>query len=285
MPLNLAIGFHLLIALSVVFLPGLLKQKPKFEDIYTVNLINLAEPAAQPQESPAAPPPPAAKPEPVKPEPVKTEAVPIAEPVKPIVTPEAQIKPVSLKPIKKKVKNKDTSPSEDDIARQKALEKLKRERVAEALKAEQRAAEQARIAAEEAARQQKILEQQLAQIKQQVRAPAPSSTGTASRGGSSSTMGVLEKQYYAAIRNRITQFWSLPEFKNWDPSTEAMVVITIAEDGTITNQFFEKRSNDPTFDQFVRKALQDANPLPAIPPALKKNSYEFGLRFTPERIQ
>ncbi len=81
------------------------------------------------------------------------------------------------------------------------------------------------------------------------------------------------------------EFWSLPQYKNWDPSTEAVVVIRIARNGTITKQVFEKRSNDPTFDQFVRKTLQDAAPFPPIPPALKKKSLEVGLRFTPEGIQ
>ena len=57
LPLNLAVGFHIVLALSIVFVPGLFKSKPKFEDIYTVNLINISEPSieqeiAQPQQQP-----------------------------------------------------------------------------------------------------------------------------------------------------------------------------------------------------------------------------------------
>ena len=280
LPLNLAVGFHIVLALSIVFVPGLFKSKPKFEDIYTVNLINISEPSieeeiAQPQQPPetiTAP----------QPKPVEAKKIAaIAEPVK--VNPTAApVKAVSIKPLKRKIKKK-VQPTTPDIAQQKELEKLKREKIAEAIQAEKIAAEQARIAAEEAARQQKLLEQQLAQLKNQRVSQVPRSNRSGSR--SSGTLSVLEKQYYSSIINRVSQFWALPEFRPWDPSLQAIVIITIAQDGTITNQFFEERSQDPTFDQFVRKTLQNANPLPAIPPALKKKQYEIGLRFRPGSIQ
>jgi len=280
MPLNLAVGFHIVLALSIVFVPGLFKSKPKFEDIYTVNLINISEPSieqevAQPQQQPETTPPP-------QPKPVKAKKIAaIAEPVKvdPVPVP---TKAVSIKPLKRKIKKK-LKVVKPDVSQQKQLEKLKREKIAEAIQAEKIAAEQARIAAEEAARQQKLLEQQLAQIKSQ----GPSQVQRSSRSGSrsSGTLSVLEKQYYSSIINRVSQFWALPEFRPWDPSLQAIVIVTIAQDGTITNQFFEEGSQDPTFDQFVRKTLQNANPLPAIPPALKKKQYEIGLRFRPGSIQ
>lgn len=273
-PLNLAVGFHLLLAFSIVFLPGMFKSKPRFEDIYTVDLISIADqPTQQEQPAAVAEPPPL---EQAKPEP---EAVSIApEQVEP---PPKPVEPVSLKPRKKKIKKTVVPEENRDQARQREAERLRRQQLAEALRAEQLAAQQARLAAEEAARAQKLLQQQLAQIRRQAQQNTASSTG---RGGSASTLTILERQYYTAIVNRITQFWALPEFKRWDPSTQAVVVITIARDGTITNHFFEKRSNDPVFDQFVSKAVQDANPLPAIPPALKKNRFEIGLRFSPGSI-
>ena len=48
LPLNLAIGFHIMVALTAVYLPLLFESKPKFTDIYTVNLVNMSEPAAAP---------------------------------------------------------------------------------------------------------------------------------------------------------------------------------------------------------------------------------------------
>lgn len=271
LPLNLAIGFHLLIAFSIIFLPGMFKSKPRFEDIYTVDLISLAE--QPPQQLPAAAEPPPA--EPVEPEP---EAVSIA-PEK-VAPPPKPAEPVSLKPLKRKIKKTVVPEDNQEQSRQREAERLRRQRLAEALRAEQQAAEQARIAAEEAARAQRLLEQQLTDIRRQAQRTA----SPTARSGGASTLTILERQYYSAIVNRITQFWALPEFKRWDPSTQAVVVITIAQNGTITNHFFEKRSNDPVFDQFVSKAVQDANPLPAIPPALRKNSFEIGLRFSPGSI-
>jgi colicin import membrane protein len=267
LPLNLAIGFHILVAVSIVVVPDLLKPRPKFEDIYTVDLINVTETIAQPPQD-AAPPP-----EPV--EPVENqEAIALADPVKPVEPPKP-VKPVSIKPLKRKVKKK--IPPKDDPEK---LKQLQRKRIAEALKAEQEAARQAQIAAEEAARQQKLLEQQVADLtKQTQRARQP-----ATRTGSSTLTG-LERQYYSAIAGKIAEFWSLPEYKNWDPSTQAIVVIRLAPSGRIMKQYFEEKSNDPTFDQFVRKTLQDASPLPPFPPALRKKSWEIGLRFRPEGIQ
>lgn len=275
MPLNLAIGFHLVVAFGVLFLPGLLKPTPKFEDIYTVNLVNIAEPAFE-QSAPAPAPEPVAQPEPAP----SKEAVAIADPVKPVEPQVAPAKPVSLKPSKRKIKKKIKDPQPD---RRKELEKIKRQKIAEAVKAEQLAAEQARIAADEAERQRKIMEQQLNQIRSQVRT-TPTKPSSGSRSGSN-TLSAIENQYFATIRGRIMQFWALPEFKQFDDSTQAIIVIKISRNGTIIKQFFEKYSNDQTFDQFVEKAIKDASPLPAIPPAIKDKSFEIGLRFSPGNIQ
>ncbi len=46
LPLNLAIGFHILVALSTILFPMVFKSKPEFVDIYSVNLVNMEEPAA-----------------------------------------------------------------------------------------------------------------------------------------------------------------------------------------------------------------------------------------------
>lgn len=275
LPLNLAVGFHLLLALSILVLPDLLKPKPKFEDIYTVSLVNISEPMVE-QTAPAPEPQPVA---PVETE-VSPEAVSIPDSVQPPAPQLKEVKPVSLKPSKRKIKKKVKDPRQE---KQKELEQIKRQRLADAMRAEQLAAEQARLAAEEAERQQKLMEQQLNQVRNQVRT-APAQRRSGGQTGAS-TLTALEKQYFIAIRGRIMQYWALPEFKQFDDSTQAIYVIKIARNGTIDKQFFEKYSNDPTFDQFVKKAIRDASPLPSIPPAIKKDSFEIGLRFSPGNIQ
>lgn len=279
-PLNLAIGFHILLAFSILFLPGLMKPRPMFEDIYTVNLIDFSDPAPEQVSAPPQPEVPAPEP---KPEPVKAEKqAPVLEPVKTAPPPEP-VKAVSIKPLKRKIKKQIVKKPDQRIEKQKQLEKLKRQSIAEALQAEKLAAEQARLAAEEAERQQKLLEQRLDTVRNQVRSGPKSSTSktTASSGAKSA----LSTQYHGAIMNHVTQYWSLPEFKNWDPGLSAIVVITIAKNGRVVKQFFEKRSGDSAFDQYVRKTLQDADPLPPIPAALRKDQMEIGLRFRPGSIQ
>jgi len=276
LPLNLAVGFHLLVACGILFLPGFFNSKPKFEDIYTVDLINLAEPVIE-QSAPAAPnPEPVVQPPPEAPE----KAVAIAEPVKAPAPKPVVAEPVSLKPVKRKIKKKVVKPAPD---RSKELERIKRQRLAEAVRAEQLAAEQARIAAEEAERQRRLMEAQLSQIRNQVRTTPPvQRSGGQAR---SNSLTGLENQYFLAVTGRIMQYWVLPEFKQFDDDVQAIYVIKISRNGSIIEEFFEQRSNDPTFDQFVKKAVREASPLPPIPPAIRENSIEFGLRFRPGNIQ
>ena len=175
---------------------------------------------------------------------------------------------------------------EQDVERKRELETLRKQRVVEAARAE-RAAEDARNAANEL--------KQLLQSATSVKNTTRESTGTQSGNGEGSSESTnarsgdntsgAEKLYQAAIYKRLQQFWALPEFKKWDPSLTAVVVITINTEGTITNQYFETRSGDKVFDQFVEKTLRDAAPLPQIPAALRKSQYEIGLRFKPTGIQ
>lgn len=306
LPLNLAIGFHVLVALSAIFLPGLFNVRPKFEDIYTVDLVSMAEPAA-PAAAPAAPPaaakPAASKPAAVKPPPeppppkpaVPDEAVPVPEAAAPVEKP-APPEAISIKPMKRKVK-KEVPPEEpkpepekvkEQVAKpdpkQKELDKLKRQKIAEAIRAEQEADEEARIAKEEAEQLRKMLDASQAKAAGQAASTSTSTKATGSAKASNAS-SALEKSYYAAIFSRLHAFWALPEFREWDPSLTAIVVITINQNGEILDSFFEQSSGDKVFDQYVKKTLQDAAPLPPIPAALNKERLELGLRFTPGNIQ
>lgn len=272
LPLNLAIGFHLLIAFSAVVLPDLFKHSPKHEDIYTVNLVNLAEPVPQP---PAPAPEPAAPPEPQ----VSEKAVAITDPVKPPPPQVKEVKPVSLKPSKRKIKKKIKDPQKD---RQKELERQRQQLAEEAKRAERLAAEQARLAAEEAERQQRIAQAELNRIRNQVRtAPTPRPSPTR---GKSLNDPVISR-YALGVNSRLIEVWKLPEFKVFDESLLAVYVIKIARDGSIIDQYFEKKSNDPTYDQFVKRAVSKASPFQPFPSAIKDKSLEFELKFRPGDIR
>jgi colicin import membrane protein len=297
-PLNLAIAFHLIIALGAVYLPDILKSKPRFEDVYTVNLINLSEvstpepaPAAAEPVAPAAPKPkPQPKPEP-KPEPqvekVPEKAVPIAEPKpEPEPAPEPSPAPeqaISIKPSKQKIKKEvpvtPPKPPERDLSQ------VKRQKLAEMIKAEQTAAEEARILAEEAELEKRLAEAALRRLASSTTPSTSKPTESSTTLRSTGQLTALENQYYSAVIAKLQAYWALPEYKEWPPALRATLVITINKDGKIADSFFETPSGDKIFDRFVTKALQDAREFPPIPSAMKKQRMEIGLNFTPGGIR
>ncbi len=281
LPLNLAIGFHIIIIVGAIYMPDLLKPKPLYKDIYTVDLINMPEPVIENPVEISPPQPKIIKTLPDKPS--VNKAVSIAPPT-PQQQPQAPpAKAISIKPLKRKLKKK-VPPAKKTVEKKRniELEKLRRKQLADALKAEQLATEKAKVAAEEAVEE---LKQMLQTVNSMKATPAKTSKSTSPLTKRGATTSALENRYLGMFNNRIQQFWALPEYKVWDASLIAIVVVTVNKDGTIANRYFEKRSGDRIFDQFVQKTIQDAVPLPPIPPALKRNRMEIGLRFTPRGIQ
>jgi len=336
LPLNLAIGLHLVVLLAALFLPQLLHQQPILPEITTIDLVSMAEPStdnepAAPAAKPAAktatkpvakeetapPPPPEPPPPPkpseiIKPEIIKQIPPPIEKPIpvpEPVVTPEpvappAPVEAISLKPLKQKIKKEvkeipdkrieEAKVRKDELKNiaQQLQEEAKKESAAQETIKQQRqlaaAREQARRADMEARLAMAEAERAAADARNardQLRATSSRNAATSGNAGSTSTMGVLEQQYYATIAGHVKQYWQPPDVKSWDPNLLAIVSITIAANGQIVNQTIEKESGDKLFDQFVLKTLEAANPLPAPPPALQKQRIEIGLRFKPSGIQ
>ena len=282
MPFNFALALHIIVLGGAVFMPHIFKNKPLYPDIYTVDLINVSEPA--PEALPPAPKPetqPKVEPkqETQTPPPVTKKAVSITE-EKPVVEKPAAIEPVSIKPLKQKKVYKKAI--EDLAAQQRALEKIRQQRILEAQEAERRAQEAAKIAANEA----------VSQLKEMLReTTAIENTTTAERSPAVSNQApkrstnVVERQYYASVFNALQPHWKLPAYKTWDPDLSATIIIHISKNGEIRRKYFENKSGDRLFDQFVLKALKDGAPLPPIPAALNTDELELGLKFTVNSIQ
>jgi len=290
---NLAILFHIALLSSAIILPKVLHNRPQLPDFTSVNLVNIAD-MLPPASAPATPPPaqPAtnvAAAKGPKINPTKTasiaeivEAAPAAEPAKAI----------SIKPLKRKLKKKipPGSSTEELENKRKATERKK------ALARQQELEARSQQLQDVAKRQKAIAEAEaklaageaLSALKQSLRADAATNTSknnSRRAGGAGGSSSALEAQYFSSIFSHLHQYWSLPEIKQWDPQLTAIVVITIAQNGKIIHHSFEKRSGDRVFDQFVSRTIQDANPLPAIPRALKEQQYTLGLRFKPGQIQ
>lgn len=322
--LSLAVGFHLFVLLSAMVLPGLLQQQPVLLEVTTIDLVSLSEPAEQNQPAPPAPPKLAAKPEPAPPVPpppaeiIKPEVskqvpvdtpppVPVPAP-EPTVTPEPVAPPppaeaISIKPLKQKIKKEIKDIPDPRVAEAK-VRKDELKNIAKKLQEEAKQEEKKKEAAQETIRQQRQLaaareearrldlEARMAAaeaknaLREQLRSTrtneAPPGSAAAS---SNASMSIAQQQYLATLAGHIQQYWLPPDVKSWDPNLEAVVSITIASNGQIVSQVFEKESGDRLFDQFVVKTLEAANPAPALPPAMNTQRFDIGLRFKPSGIQ
>jgi colicin import membrane protein len=270
-PLVLALALHVSVLAGSALLPGLLHNRPILDEVVTVNLVSLpdtAPPQEAPQERPQPPPP--AEPEPVaKIEPAKAE-IPLEPEPQVVEKPPAPVKPVSLKPIARKVKKTDPAKIAAEKARQER-ERQRQQEIARARIEEERArreAERARAALAEMIRQ-----------KNSLAGPAPrSSTGTRE------VRSIVFKQYLSTLYDRVQQYWILPDMRRWDPALETVVVLTIRRDGSVVNTRIEKKATDPFFDQFVKQTIQKAMPMPPFPTLMSQASIEVGFRFRPGEL-
>ncbi len=288
-PFNISIGLHVIIMVLAMLAPTLFDRQPKLPEIYTVSLFTATE-VAESRITPA-PKTPSQKAiekpviREIKPE-IQKPAVSI-QPSKPEVAPAVKttiIKPVSLKPLKQKVRVGKTKKEE-------ALDKAKLSQVVQRLKTSA-AQKKAKEAADEAA---KDAVSKLADVLKTTPAArsdiavkaAVQTTSTTKSAGISGPRGTgiepdfYMKQYLATVYQKVHDHWVLPDLQNWDDSLEAVLVITIRRDGVVTDSFFEEKSKNIYFNQFVLKAVKDASPLPPFPDQLKENTFEIGLRFKP----
>lgn len=259
------LALHISLAVAVAFMPNFSTKTPRFENIYTVDLIQMA---------PSQPTPATTAPE-IKPSP---KAVSIAQkpPAPPVVT--ETVQPISISPKKKKIKHKvQRKPQPQKIDRSQNI--AERKRLAELIRQEALAKE-----AEEEALQALDEARQLANT-----ATSPQSststkaTSSTHRGGGNSLTGV-EARWFSAVKSHVLGYWALPDIKLWSPYLVATMVITVDRSGRITESYVESPSGDRVFDQFVKKSLQDADPLPPMPAAMKKRKFEIGLNFRPDTI-
>ena len=281
-PFHFSIGLHIILVVLAMLAPTLFDRPTILPEIYTVNLFTAIEVA---ETSPSSAETSAAKPavRQIEPE-AKKPAVSI-QPAKPEVPPAVKTaitKPVSLKPIKQKIKVGKTKEEE-------ALDKAKLSQMVQRIKAKAEAGQAAKDAVSKLADS----------FKTHTPGPTPGpseKTTTAQTGSTTKTAGVsgpkgtgiepdfYMKQYLSAVYQKIHDHWVLPDLQNWDNALEAVLIIIIRKDGFVTDSFFERKSDNIYFNQFVLKALKEASPLPPFPDQLDKSNLEIGLRFKPGEL-
>jgi colicin import membrane protein len=267
-PFNLSIGLHIVTLVLAMFSPSLFDRKPRLPEIYTVNLFTATEVAEPPPAKAPAVKKTVAKPVVKKIEPtVKKPAISI-KPAEPEVAPviKTVAKPISLKPVKMKAAAVEKeAKAEAEKAAKDAVSKL-----VDALKTTAPPGPAPAAATDSATTGQTTSVEKTTQIS------GPKGTGIEPE--------FYMKQYLSAVYQKIHDNWVLPDLQNWDNALEAILVIKIRKDGNITDSFFEKKSENIYFNQFVLKAIKESSPLPPFPDKLNKKSLEIGLRFKPGEL-
>jgi len=287
-PFNISFGLHIVVLAFAILAPNIFNRTPKLPEIYTVNLYNATEISEPPAPAPATKSAAKQKIPAIKLE-EKKPAVSI-QPSKPesaAVIPTTIAEPISLKPLQQKIKIGKTKEEE-------ALDKARVDQIIKRLKtgaAQKEAKAEADKAAKDAVNKlADVLKTNTGTTTEdavQKTNQASSTTETAAVSGPRGT-GIEPdfylKQYLSAVYQKIHDHWVLPDLQNWDNSLEAVLVITINRNGTVANTFFERKSDNIYFNQFVLKAVKDASPLPPFPDQLKENVFELGLRFKPGEL-
>ena len=107
-------------------------------------------------------------------------------------------------------------------------------------------------------------------------------TGNKNPTGDRSETGIAIRLYQMEVAERIKQNWSYPVAIS-NPGElqgiEAVVVVTVKENGTIVRSSVKKRSLNTLFDASVLKAIERSDPLPPFPDGYRKSSDDIEFRF------
>lgn len=101
--------------------------------------------------------------------------------------------------------------------------------------------------------------------------------------GTSSGVGKIIALYQIEIETAIKNNWTYPVAlvgTKQGQMPEAVVILTVKNDGKILKHGFKKRSDDPLFDDSVMKAIEKSDPLPPFPPGYKKRYEEVEINFS-----
>lgn len=94
--------------------------------------------------------------------------------------------------------------------------------------------------------------------------------------------GITLQIYKMEVESRIKSNWAYPvgiADENKRKGLEAIVILTVKHDGTISEYRFKKKSRDPFFDESVTKAIERSNPLPPFPEGFLKSYEEIEINF------
>jgi colicin import membrane protein len=244
-----SVAFHLAVFISIFFIPESFSARSSFDGpVYEVNLV----------EMPGGGTPSAPKGVPVqKAEPITKKEAPakrIPETPKPQEKPVVIAKKTLDKPVPPVEKPK-VSPSE---MIDKAISKV-----------------ESKVKSEE------HLDRALAKLESKAGEDEGNPNSTAGRGrlGEGLPGGTIMQIYKAEVEGLIKSNWHYPVAMDNQGDVEAIVVLLVKRDGTITKSRFDRRSQHVLFDESVLKAIERSNPLPPFPEGYTRSYEEFEIKF------
>ncbi len=101
--------------------------------------------------------------------------------------------------------------------------------------------------------------------------------------GTYSEVGKVIALYQMEIESAVKNNWSYPVAllnAKARKGPEAVVLLTVRNDGKIMKHLFKQRSHNPLFDDSVQKAIEKSDPLPPFPPGYKKSYDEVEINFS-----
>jgi TonB family protein len=125
-------------------------------------------------------------------------------------------------------------------------------------------------------------------VEEQDQSSSASGTGTGPAAGSgpgSGKQGGTPLDFYKMVlQSAIQQNWVFNEMlAGLDQNLEVRILIKILKNGEIRDISYETRSGNPYLDQSAKRAIQRANPLPALPKGM--TSYDVVVIFTPKGLR
>jgi colicin import membrane protein len=115
--------------------------------------------------------------------------------------------------------------------------------------------------------------------KLETKAQAHEKTGS---GGGDAVSGITMRLYQLEVEERIKSNWSYavgPETSKSLKDLEAIVVVGVKNNGSITRTSLKKKSSSARFDDSVLKAVKRSDPLPPFPEGYRKTNDEIEITF------
>jgi colicin import membrane protein len=263
-----ALGVHVAVVLLCMVTAHLWERPRHVPLVYTVRLFETVDMPVTKVEKKTAPSTSAPKPRTVEKK-AASPKKPKSETAETKPPPPAKPKPkdvVSLKPAKPKKPAKPEKKAKDIDnllkKRLQGLEKSVKEREAEAR-----------------------LEKRLSALEAQLNKRAGEEEAAAPAGGRAGgqELDELTREYLARVYDAVRSHWILPE-QLLDAPLVCVVLLQIAQDGSVLDVGFESASGYALFDQSAIRAVQEASPLPPLPKPLGPGPMEIGLRFKPGEV-